>query len=223
MSCQNLVGQRFGSLVVLERDYNCSRKYVKWWCKCDCGCIKSIYNHSLLKGKSTTCGAGIHRGKKGINQTHGMSKTRLYHEWHSMRRRCKPNTPDAHLYYNRGITVCDEWDKDFVSFQKWAMANGYSNDLTLDRIDNYKGYSPDNCRWITNREQQLNKRNSIIVTYNGKKYALSGLCEEIGFPYGLAHRRYKTMKDSGVPIDMDKILAPSRREKIPKKYRKESF
>lgn len=89
---------------------------------------------------------------------HGMSHSRVYRCWVDMRQRCiNPRNEWYPLYGGRGITVCDEW-LVFENFHEWAMSNGYSDDLSIDRINNDKGYSPDNCRWATQHEQSMNKR-----------------------------------------------------------------
>lgn len=160
--------------------------------------------------------------KKGINKTHGMSKTRIYHEWTSMRRRCKQNSPDAYLYYDRGISVCDEWQNDFMPFYQWSMENGYSDNLTIDRINNDLGYYPENCRWITIEKQQSNKRNNVKVQYNGKEYCLRQLCKEVDFPYKTAHRRYQRMKNKNQSINIEKLFAPIQTDKISFRYRKQA-
>ena len=93
-----------------------------------------------------------------------------------------------------------------MSFYNWSIENGYNDDLTIDRIDNEKGYSPQNCRWITNAEQQLNKRNTVKVLYNDEEIPLVELCRKLNFNYKLAHARYIRMKKKGLPIQIEKIF-----------------
>lgn len=101
--------------------------------------------------------------------THGQTETRLYYIWTSMKARCFNQNNHSFKYYgNRGITVCEEWKQSFESFAAWANANGYSDTLTLDRLDNNKGYSPDNCRWADRTAQSRNRRNNRLLTYKGE-------------------------------------------------------
>lgn len=218
----DITGKKYGLLTVISRDLDFkSPKHTKWICKCECGNTKSIYKDALISGSTKSCGCQMYKGKKGINATHGMSNTRIYHEWLSMRRRCRPNTRDSKNYSDRGISVCDEWKSDFISFYKWAIENGYDDSLTIDRVDNDKGYSPNNCRWIPIEMQQSNKTNNVYFIYNGKKYCLRGLCKDKGFPYKTAHRRMQRMKARGEEIDIEKLLEPIHKEKIAFKYRKQ--
>lgn len=137
-----------------------------------------------------------------------------------MKRRCSnPKDKSAKYYYQKGITVCDEWAASFEPFRDWAMENGYSDDLTIDRIDNSLGYSPDNCRWISNADQQKNKTNTIKVEYKGKAWCLRALCIHIGFPYKTAHRRFIRLKKSGREITTDVLFAPINTDKIAKRFR----
>ena len=101
-----------------------------------------------------------------------------------MRRRCSDHlTSHFYLYGGRGITVCDEWDKSFESFYLWAINNGYSDGLSIDRIDVNGNYDPSNCRWATAKQQARNKRNNRLVEYNGEKKTLIEWSEILGFNY----------------------------------------
>lgn len=221
MSSYDITGKKFGYWTVLNRDLDCQKSYSKWICRCECGTIKSVAGQSLVRGDSRSCGCHRADNLKGINSTHGMSKTRLYHLWSAMRGRCNPSRTSATTkgYVDRGIAVCDEWKNSFESFMGWSLANGYADNLTIDRVNNNLGYSPDNCRWITIEEQQSNKRNTVYVTYNGKKRCLRTLCEEIGFPYKTAHKRLQKMKARNIPIDIEKLFEPIKTKYIPFRYR----
>lgn len=102
-------------------------------------------------------------------KTHGLTGTRIYAEWKSMKARCFTTTSKAYIRYGgRGITVCDEWLDNFQSFYDWAMSNGYSNILTLDRINNDGNYEPSNCRWVSRTIQMNNTSRNVFVTLNGE-------------------------------------------------------
>lgn len=217
----DITGKKFGKLTVLGRDYSYkSPKHTKWICKCECGNTKSIFRDALMQGRTKSCGCSMYANRKGQNKTHGMSKTRIYQEWFSMKLRCTPNSPDSKNYYDRGIRVCEEWQNDFMAFYNWAISHGYAETLTIDRIDNDKGYSPNNCRWITIAAQQANKTTTIWIEYDGVMYCLRTLCTILGFPYKTAHRRYSKLVKKGLPVSSDKIFAPINKSKIPFKYRK---
>ncbi len=109
------------------------------------------------------------------NTTHGFSdKERLYTIWLRMRQRCNSPSDKGYPYYGgRGISVCEEWNTDYSSFRKWALAEGYTDSLTLDRIDNNCGYSPENCRWVDKKTQANNRRTNRIIEWNGEQHTLS--------------------------------------------------
>jgi hypothetical protein len=108
-----------------------------------------------------------------------------------MRKRCeKENAVNYHRYGGDGISVCAEW-KTYESFSAWAHTNGYSEELTLDRIDGTKGYSPDNCRWATYREQALNTKSNHRITYNGEELTLSEWADRLGIPRSTLCSRLK--------------------------------
>lgn len=121
---------------------------------------------------------------------HGLKNTRLYRIWLGMKDRCNnPNTSRYLDYGGRGITVCDEWNDDFKSFYDWSMSHGYSDILTIDRIDNDKGYSPDNCRWVTMLIQANNSRHNHNITYKGETHSLSDWSRILGLSFHLLSNR----------------------------------
>lgn len=100
---------------------------------------------------------------------HGDSKTKLYRLWKTMRARCNDSSrPHFDRYGGRGIKVCEEWNNDYLSFKEWAMKNGYQEDLTIDRINNDGNYEPDNCRWVSRKEQAYNRCDSLHFEINGE-------------------------------------------------------
>ena len=157
----DLRGQRFGMLRVVE--YYGVRQGAYWRCVCDCGNEVVTPSHDLVGGKTKSCGC-LHIKQaselcKQRNTKHGYSKEPLYFVWKTMRQRCNnPNQHDYRWYGAKGVTICPEWD-DYMAFREWALSHGYDGKLTIDRIDFNKGYSPDNCRFITIQEQQQNKSN----------------------------------------------------------------
>lgn len=119
---------------------------------------------------------------------------KLYRRYIHMKERCyDPNDKRYHRYGGRGIKICDEWlgEHGFENFYDWSMSNGYTDDLTIDRIDNDKGYSPDNCRWATQLVQANNTRKNIYIQYQGKTQSLPDWCRELNLEYSMIYLRYK--------------------------------
>lgn len=152
----DIIGQRFGRLVVLEFAGLVSRKAM-WKCICDCGEEIICMSSNLRGGKTTSCGCKRTESTQAALVTHGMTGTRQHSIWKNMLNRCRnENGKDYPRYGGRGITVCDKWLK-FEGF--WEdMSEGYSDELTLDRIDNDNGYNKENCRWATDVLQRHNKK-----------------------------------------------------------------
>ena len=123
-----------------------------------------------------------HRGdKRGCTNTHGLSKDPLYQRWSDMKRRCfNPKNKRYPKYGGRGITVCEEWASDFLSFYEWAISNGYDKSLTLDRIDVNGNYEPSNCRWIPPAEQMTNTTRNRYITIDGITKTMSEWAREYG-------------------------------------------
>lgn len=128
---------------------------------------------------------------------HRTEYDRLYRIWKAMRVRCNnPNTSEYHRYGGRGIKVCEEWNNYFV-FQSWAYSHGYADNLTIDRIDNDKGYSPNNCRWITLKEQQMNRSSCFMITHDGRTQNLTQWCKE----YDIDRHVLKKRLMAGIPFE----------------------
>ena len=161
---KDISGQRFGRLTVIKRFGSTSTGAATWLCLCDCGKECIVEGAKMRKGNTRSCGCLHDESARERRTKHGLSGTRLYAVWQTMNQRCSnPNSDDYKYYGGRGITVCKEWSQDFLLFHSWAIANGYDEnapfqECTIDRIDNNKGYSPDNCRWVSQMVQIQNKR-----------------------------------------------------------------
>ena len=117
-------------------------------------------------------------------------KTRLQEIFHSMKQRCyNPNAKSYKHYGGRGIVICDEWLSSSKTFYNWSNDNGYKEGLTIDRIDNNKGYSPENCRWVSAKVQANNKRNNRVITYKGETKTLAEWCEVLDLDYDVIEHR----------------------------------
>lgn len=186
----DISGERFGKLVAVRKCNNKKGKRIYWECLCDCGNVIVISSNNLRSGHTKSCGCFALEMKKKNATKHNMCKSRIYKEWNRMIDRCRnTKSVEAHRYVLRGITVCDEWKNSFETFMLWSLENGYDDNLSIDRIDNDKGYSPDNCRWVDRKTQCRNKSNNIVLEYNGEKKTLVEWAELLGIKYGTLHSR----------------------------------
>lgn len=175
-----MTGQRFGRLTVVGDSGESRRGEVLWLCRCDCGNVVTLRGSSLRSGNNRSCGCFRRESEKTRCITHGGTNTRLYHIWVNMIQRCSnANRPDFLRYGGGGVQVCEDW-KNFESFQEWSLANGYQEWLTIDRKDNNKGYSPENCRWADVITQANNKRTNHYLEYNGKRLTIAQWASTLG-------------------------------------------
>lgn len=207
MKIIDLTGQRFGRLFVVAECGRSKDGQKMYRCVCDCGNVKEIRSGNLRSGKTLSCGClgrekTIARNK--ANKKHGMRHSRLYGIWMGMRQRCNwEKAINWHLYGGRGIKVCDDWNSSFNHFMEWAIANGYEEDLTLDRIDPDGNYCPENCRWATLGEQNNNKRTCVYVTIDGETKTVTEWCKLTGVNRMTAYNR---IRRGWSPIEAVSIL-----------------
>lgn len=192
----DLTGQRFGRLVVIRE---CGRKNgkVAWLCKCDCGREKVVRGSSLTRRKNPTVSCGCWNEEKKIK--HGCAQEPWYDTYNGMMERCGHleggKERDLHNYRDRGITVCEEWRNSTRAFGDWLLSHGWHNGLQIDRIDNNQGYSPENCRVVTPKENANNRRDTWRLD-DGTPLAM--FCSSIGIKTregGKVTQKYGRIRD----------------------------
>lgn len=177
MSNQRIaLGSVFTDLTLLGESGQRLSGYVAYTCKCVCGKVLDVRGTDLLRGHKKSC--GCLRARVPNNRTHGKSKSKIHLIWNTMKNRCNnPNVKSYSYYGGRGITVCERWQK----FENFLADMGERPDgCSLDRIDNSKGYSPENCRWATKEEQANNKRNNVMVYFNGETHSVTQWAKKLG-------------------------------------------
>lgn len=188
---KDLTGQKFDRLTVIKRVGTSKSGKVLWLCECSCREHNQITTttSNLITGNTKSCGclakeSASRTGK--ANTIHGDTDTRLYRIFRGMKDRCyNSKNKDYARYGGRGIKVCEEWLNDYITFKKWATSNGYQEDLTIERKDFDKDYCPENCKWISMSQQQRNKSNNRVITYNGESKILVEWAEQFNIPYNV--------------------------------------
>lgn len=169
MRISDYTGMKIGRLTVeREADKLPGNKNRRWLCTCECGKKVVVFGYNLATKHTLSCGCAKSEYYINKNTIHGQSHTRLYGIWCKIKDRCYCESCNAYKYYGaRGIIMSDEWKNDFVAFYKWAMTNGYREDLSIDRIDNNGCYTPDNCRWTDVETQMNNMSTNRMITVDG--------------------------------------------------------
>lgn len=210
---KNLIGQKFGRLTVVEFSHKSGRSHY-WKCVCDCGKEVVRNGGTMRRLKCKSCGCLRKEVLSEVNKTHGMTKSREYSTWRSMRSRCN-NPKSAHYqsYGGRGIKICKRWDK-FENFYEdmGERPKGYS----LDRIDNNKGYNKKNCRWATKKEQDNNRRDNVTITHNGETMTLTEWSRKVNISRITIRGRLKRGWEVGQILG----LPPLKEGKASVKYKK---
>lgn len=216
----NLVGKQFGNIEVVEKtEERTSSGMVIWVARCKCGNMFRVRTDKLTSNKISSCSLCSSKARNSYNhikprEFHHKSHSRLYSIWDGMRRRClSPKSKDYKYYGLRGIQICDEWTNSFVSFESWAMSHGYNKDLTIERIDNNGNYCPENCKWVTRREQSLNTRKTIRIAILGCEKSLNGWTSFMGWKYGKYWYRHKKGHSAFSREELEEIRLKLRSEK----------
>ena len=185
---ENLIGKKFGNLTVISlyskepriRNGLKDGYFYKYNCECDCGKKTIVSKEHLKSGHTKSCGC-YHLKKISTIEGKYKDNKRLYYIWRGILSRCyNSNNPEYKNYGGRGINICTEWRKSFLNFYKWAISNEYKENLSIERKDVNKGYFNKNCCWIPLGRQEMNKRNSINIKFDGKTQCLELWCRELG-------------------------------------------
>lgn len=191
------IGQTIKGFLVLDsKKVNQDSHY---YVRCQ-GCGFEAWKSSgFLKAKAMcpVCGGG-----RNMRNAQGHTHERLYERYRNILRRVY--SPVKYI----GVTICEEWENDYLAFKEWALTHGYEDHLTIDRIDNDKGYSPENCRWVDAKAQANNRRNNRIVEFEGNRYTLSQLADKVGLTQATVKQRY----ENGWSIE-DIVRTPHRSRK----------
>lgn len=191
------IGDVFNRWTVISEVQRNGKSTRQFSCKCSCGSIRIVGLDRLRSGASKSCGCYKRQRTSEIRSTHGMSRTKLYFVWHSMKRRCTDSRVKEYKNYGgRGIKICEDW-LDSSKFIEWAISSGYQKGLTIERKDNDGDYCPENCTWIPKAKQPLNARSNHLIAYDGKTQCIEVWARELGIAATTIRSRHK----KGLPPD----------------------
>ena len=195
---KDCIGKKFGRLTILKIDHIAENGQTYVLCKCECGTKKIINFGSISAGLIVSCGCRQREIQKYGSITHGKRYTRIYNIWCVMKTRCYcKKYREYQNYGGKGVIICEEWLNSFEAFYNWAMSHGYTDNLSIDRIDNNGNYEPSNCRWADRKTQSRNMSRNINITHNGETHILKDWAEILGIDYRKMWYRYK----KGYPIE----------------------
>lgn len=214
-------GDRVGRLTLIRKEFEDRGSYKRtvWYCKCDCGNETKVDLCHLYRD-TRSCGclnleriSQMNAKYKDKDASKGTPYYPIYGKWKAMLRRCEnPKCAGYPEYGGRGISVCDKWH-DYLTFRSWCLDNGFDTSVpnagsifTLDRIDVNGNYEPNNCRFLTNKEQQFNKRNNILIDYKGNKHTIEYIANDLGYNWDVIYHRWR-QGDRG-----EKLIRPVKRE-----------
>lgn len=189
----DLTGQTFGRLTVIERAENDKHGFACWKCRCECNAEVIVSGNHLRSGHSTSCGCRNREKASKRLTIHGLRHTKIYGVWNGIKDRCfNPNNKFYKHYGGRGITMYPEWVNDFQAFYKYVskLEHFGEPDYSLDRIDNNGNYEPKNLHWVDWKNQNRNRRNTIMIEYEGVEMTLAEAAEKSGIKYETLRRRY---------------------------------
>ena len=195
---EDLTNKKYGSLTVIRYLKTTSHGEKMWECKCDCGEYSYNTSNQLTKGYVTRCKKCSYKITGQKNSKPPKFSERLRECYVNMKTRVTNAKQDIHnRYINRNISMCKEWLDDYYAFEKWALENGYQENLTIDRIDNNGNYCPENCRWVDRKVQANNRRTNVILEYNGEKNTMAYWSEKLNIPYWYLQMNHnnKTMEE----------------------------
>ena len=201
----DMTDKKFSRLLVLKKADKKNNK-MRWLCKCDCGKELIVDGTKLRNGHTKSCGCLQKDTIRQMRKTHGYSRTPLYVRWTGIKQRClNENHTSYDRYGGRGITICEEW-LDYAVFKEWAERNSFEPELELDRIDNNKGYEPDNCRWVSKKVNSQNRDSAVMLGRDKLTTTIKKLSKENNLSYTCLMSRYYRHKEKGLEQTIENIL-----------------
>ena len=187
----DLTNFKYGKLTVIKKTNEKTKdNKILWLCQCKCGNTITLQTYAILSGRTRSCGCLRPELSKKLFSGVRQENLRLYRIWTGIKQRCyNEKYNDYKDYGAKGVIMCEDWKNNYESFYIWAINNGYSDSLSIDRIDTTGNYEPNNCRWADDETQANNKRNTLYFNIDGEKKSLHQICQEKGVDKTLIYSR----------------------------------